>query len=110
MPTAITSELLRYMLAALRRQWHPYPYKKAGVILMNLSPAANEQQVLFDERPRQRDERLQKAIDTINRQYGKPAVVTGTQVLPANEQPLTKKEKLSPCYTTNLQDIMLVKC
>lgn len=110
MPTAITSELLRYMLAALRRQWHPYPYKKAGVILMNLSPAANEQQVLFDERPRQRDKRLQKAIDTINRQYGKPAVITGTQVLPANVQPLTKKEKLSPCYTTNLQDIMLVKC
>jgi DNA polymerase V len=76
---------------------------------MNLSPAANQQQVLFDERPRQRDERLQKSIDNINRQYGRPAVVTGTQVLPS-QQPLSKKDKLSPCYTTNLSEIMRVKC
>jgi hypothetical protein len=77
---------------------------------MNLSPAANQQQVLFDERPRERDERLQKAIDSINRQYGKPAVVTGTQVLPSDAQPLTKKDKLSPCYTTNIREIMQIKC
>lgn len=108
-PTAITSELVRHMLAALRRQWRTYPYKKAGVVLMNLSPAANQQQVLFDERPRQREERLQKAIDNINRQYGRPAVVTGTQVLPS-QQPLSKKDKLSPCYTTNLSEIMRIKC
>ena len=109
-PTAITSELVRHMLVALRRQWRAYPYKKAGVVLMNLSPAANLQQMLFDDRPRERDERLQKAIDSINRQYGKPAVVTGTQILPSDAHPLTKKDKLSPCYTTNLRDIIKVKC
>ena len=75
---------------------------------MNLSPAANQQQVLFDECPRERDERLQKAIDGINRHYGKPAVVTGAQVLPSDAK-LTRKEKLSPCYTTNLKEIMKVK-
>lgn len=109
-PTAITSELVRHMLVALRRQWRAYPYKKAGVVLMNLSPAANQQQVLFDERPRERDERLQKAIDNINRQYGKPAVKIGTQILATDAKPLTKKEKLSPCYTTNIREIMNVKC
>ena len=109
-PTAITSELVRHMLVALRRQWRAYPYKKAGVVLMNLSPAAKEQQVLFDERPRERDERLQKAIDNINRQYGKPAVKIGTQILATDAKPLTKKEKLSPCYTTNIREIMNVKC
>ena len=109
-PTAITSELVRYMLVALRRQWRAYPYKKAGVVLMNLSPATNQQQVLFDERPRERDERLQKAIDNINRQYGKPAVKIGTQILATDAKPLTKKEKLSPCYTTNIREIMNVKC
>ena len=109
-PTAITSELVRHMLVALRRQWRAYPYKKAGVVLMNLSPAANQQQVLFDERPRERDERLQKAIDNINRQYGKPAVKIGTQILATDTKPLTKKEKLSPCYTTNIREIMNVKC
>ena len=109
-PTAITSELVRHMLVALRRQWRAYPYKKAGVVLMNLSPAANQQQVLFDERPRERDERLQKAIDNINRQYGKPAVKIGTQILATDPKPLTKKEKLSPCYTTNIREIMNVKC
>ena len=109
-PTAITSELVRHMLVALRRQWRAYPYKKAGVVLMNLSPAANQQQVLFDERPRERDERLQKAIDNINQQYGKPAVKICTQILATDAKPLTKKEKLSPCYTTNIREIMNVKC
>ena len=108
-PTAITTELIRYMLAALRKQWRPHPYKKAGVVLMNLTSAYNAQQMLFDERPKERDERLQKAIDHINHQYGKTALKVATQVLNTNE-PLTKREKLSPCYTTNLRDILVLKC
>ncbi len=108
-PTAITTELIRYMLAALRKQWKPYPYKKAGVVLLNLSSADNAQQMLFDERPKERGERLQKAIDSINSQYGKTALKVATQVLKTNE-PLTKREKLSPCYTTNLRDILVLKC
>lgn len=108
-PTAITTELIGYMLAALRKQWKPYPYKKAGVVLMNLTSADNAQQMLFDERPKERDERLQKAIDHINHQYGKTALKVATQVLNTNE-PLTKREKLSPCYTTNLRDILVLKC
>jgi DNA polymerase V len=108
-PTAITTELIGYMLAAVRKQWKPYPYKKAGVVLMNLSSAENAQQMLFDERPKERDERLQKAIDRINSQYGKKAVKLATQVL-NTDKPLTKKEKLSPCYTTNIRDNITLKC
>ncbi len=108
-PTAITSELIGYMLAAIRKQWKPYPYKKAGVVLMSLTPADNAQQMLFDERPKERDERLQKAIDHINHQYGKTAVKVATQVL-STGKPLTIREKLSPCYTTNLRDILVLKC
>lgn len=108
-PTAITAELVGYMLAALRKQWRPYPYKKAGIVLMGLTPADNAQQMLFDERPKERDERLQKAIDHINNQYGKTALKVATQVL-NTDQPLTKREKLSPCYTTNLRDILVLKC
>ena len=108
-PTAITAELVGYMLAALRKQWRPYPYKKAGIVLMGLTPADNAQQMLFDERPKERDERLQKAIDHINSQYGKTALKVATQVL-NTDQPLTKREKLSPCYTINLRDILVLKC
>ena len=108
-PTAITTELIGYMLAALRKQWKPYPYKKAGVVLMSLTPADNAQQMLFDERPKERDERLQKAIDHINSQYGKTALKVATQVL-STDKPLTKRENLSPCYTTNLRDILVLKC
>ena len=108
-PTAITTELIRYMLTALRKQWRPYPYKKAGVVLMNLTSADNAQQMLFDERPKERDERLQKAIDHINHQYGKSALKVATQVL-STDKALTKREKLSPCYTTNLRDILVLKC
>ncbi len=108
-PTAITAELVGYMLAAIRKLWKPYPYKKAGIVLMGLTPADNAQQMLFDERPKERDERLQKAIDHINSQYGKTAVKVATQVL-STDKPLTKREKLSPCYTTNLRDILVLKC
>ena len=108
-PTATTTELIGYMLAALRKQWRPYPYKKAGVVLMNLSSANNAQQMLFDERPKERNERLQKAIDQINSQYGKTALKVATQVL-KTDKPLTKRENLSPCYTTNLRDILVLKC
>ena len=76
---------------------------------MNLSSADNAQQMLFDERPKERDERLQKAIDRINSQYGKKAVKVATQVL-NTDKPLIKREKLSPCYTTNLRDILVLKC
>jgi DNA polymerase V len=109
-PTAITTELIGYMLAVLRKQWRPFPYKKAGVVLMNLSSADNAQQMLFDERPKERNERLQKAIDRINRQYNKLAIKIGTQIANDKSQPLIKKEKLSPCYTTNLHDIIKIKC
>ena len=76
---------------------------------MSLTPADNAQQMLFDERPKERDERLQKAIDHINNQYGKTALKVVMQVL-STDQPLTKREKLSPCYTTNLRDILVLKC
>ena len=109
-PTAITSELISYMIAAVRRQWRAFPYKKAGVVLLQLSPANHAQQVLFDDRPRERDARLQKAIDSINRQYAQPAVKVASQVLSTSAAPLTKKDKLSPCYTTNLRDIITIKC
>ena len=98
------------MLHAFRLQWRSFPYKKAGIVLMNLIPAAHQQQFLFDERPRERDERLQKTIDHINRQHGKAAVQIGAQLLTSEAQALVKKEHLSPCYTTNLQDIIEVKC
>jgi hypothetical protein len=57
----------------------------------------------------ERDERLQKAIDRINSQYGNKAVKVATQVL-NTDKTLTKKEKLSPCYTTNLRNILVLKC
>ena len=108
-PTAITTELIGYMLAAVRKHWRPFPYKKAGVVLLNLSSADNAQQLLFDPRPKERDERLQKAIDHINQQYGHTAVKVATQVL-KNEKSLTKRERLSPCYTTNIHDLLVLKC
>lgn len=109
-PTNITSELVSYMLAALRRKWRVCPYKKAGVVLTTIVPAGQVQQMLFDERPKERDERLQKAIDHINMQHGKQAVKTAAQLITTNTQLLTKQERLSPCYTTNIQDILVLKC
>ena len=110
MPTNITAELTLHMLAAFRRHWRPAPYKKAGIVLMTITPDATAQQMLFADRPRERDERLQHAIDRINSQHGKPTVKMAAQLLQSDAQPLTKHDKLSPCYTTNLRDILTLKC
>ena len=105
-PTAITAELVQHMLQAVRRQWSAHPYKKAGVVLMNLVPESEAQLLLFDEYPRARHMRLQSVIDNINNQHGKSTIKTGAQILKADAQPLSKKERLSPNYTTDLKDII----
>ena len=68
-PTAITAELATHMLRAFRTAWQTYPYKRAGVILSDITPDATPQTLLFDDRQRDRDIRLQQTIDRINAHF-----------------------------------------
>ena len=58
-----------------------YHYKKAGVIVMGISPTSPQQLDLFDFNPEQYDKkkRLDKAMDKINKINGTETVVLGSQ-------------------------------
>ena len=80
-------------------------YKKAGLIVSGLTPAASFQTKLFGlgEDPRHID--LMRAIDEINRK------TKGKVLFGQNDQRRHKmrQEKLSPCYTTRMEDILSIR-
>jgi DNA polymerase V len=82
-----------------------YGYKKAGVIVSDFSPEGNQQLTLFDSRNVKHIE-LMKAVDNINRSMGQQKVRLAAQE-PGRVWKM-KQERLSPRYTTNLNEIITV--
>ncbi|OYQ34433.1 SOS mutagenesis and repair protein UmuC [Flavobacterium cyanobacteriorum] len=81
-------------------------FKKAGVITGDLIPENTKQFNLFlDENPRHMA--LMKAMDATNRKMGGRIIRLGTQ---AEKTWDMKQEKLSRRYTTNFNEILVVKC
>ena len=81
-------------------------YKKAGVIVMGLVPTNNYQLDLFNkEHPKHKP--LMSAIDYINKKYKDHKIKLGTQDLERTWK--MRQERLSPRYTTNINDIIIVK-
>ena len=110
-PTANTQELTAALLQVVRSQWRPNtPYKRAGILLMGISPDNGVQQSLFDARDRQRDGRLQQTIDRINSRHGKQAIGFTPTVPTAKAAELYDVGAKSPAYTTRIQDIIKLKC
>ena len=113
LPTATsnTAELISFVISHFRKDFRSgYAFKRAGVICLSISPDSEVQQTLFDERDRQRDNRLQQVIDKVNSQYGKRAVMMAVQIPTDNTEQVSKREHLSPCYSTNIRDIITLKC
>lgn len=84
----------------------PYEYKKAGVILSDIVPKNAMQTALFDEVDHQKQDRLMRAMDAINKKQGPRSVVVasaGFQGVKMNRQ------HLSPNYTTEWGEILEVK-
>ena len=81
-------------------------YKKAGVMVMGLVPTDNFQLNLFEnENPKHKP--LMKSIDALNKRYGTYKIKLGNQDLKRTWK--MKQERLSPKYTTNIKDIIVVK-
>ena len=83
-----------------------YGYKKAGVVVMDLVPE-NEVQLSLFENSNPRHKPLMKAVDELNSKFGKQKVRLGIQ--DPNRIWKMRQEKLSPCYTTNISDIITIK-
>ncbi|MFD0762710.1 Y-family DNA polymerase [Lutibacter aestuarii] len=103
-PTNSSIDLIRYAVEGLRYIYKEgYHYKKAGVIVMGLTPENTKQFTLFTkENPKHLQ--LMKTIDSLNKSIGQNKVKFGSQDLGRTWK--MKQEKLSPRYTTNLTEII----
>ena len=80
-------------------------YKKAGVIIQDFTPEDNVQTTLFNTR-NENHIPLMKTIDRLNASLGQQKIRLGSQDLKRVWK--MKQEKLSPRYTTNLNEIITI--
>ncbi len=106
-PTSSTFELNKYSQMALNSIYKDgYNYKKAGVILMGISQDETQQLSMFEyENPKHKI--LMNVLDKMNIKMG-DKVKFGGQDLKRKWK--MKQESLSPCYSTNLKDIITINC
>lgn len=106
-PTSSTFELNKYAQIALNSIYKEgYSYKKAGVILMGISQDEIQQLSMFEyENPKHKV--LMNVLDKLNIKLG-DKVKFGSQDLKRKWK--MKQESLSPCYSTNLNDIITINC
>lgn len=85
-----------------------YIYKKAGVIVGNLIPTNQIQLNLFDNlNNRDKYKKISTIFDKINNSMGKDKIRIAVQGFDRKWQ--MKQEKLSPAYTTRIEDILTIK-
>ena len=107
-PSDSTQELLRHALEGLRRIHRGgYEYRKAGVMLSGLTPAARLTGRLFDDETLERFRRVMPVVDMLNRKYGRDTV----RLAAANPEGgwRMKAGRRSPRYTTRLSDVPLLR-
>ncbi|HLW29716.1 MAG TPA: Y-family DNA polymerase [Brumimicrobium sp.] len=106
-PTNSTIELNYYAQKGLEAIFKEgYHYKKAGVVLMELTPNNKTQLSLFNT-SNPKHQPLMSVIDKLNRSYGNNKIKFANQSL--GRQWKMKQEKLSPCFSTNINDIIKIK-
>lgn len=106
-PTNSSLTISKCAVEAVKSIYKPnIKYKRAGVIVTGLVPENNFQLDLFTkENPKHKP--LMDAIDHINKKYKSNRVKLGNQDLERTWK--MKQERLTPKYTTNINDIIVVK-
>ena len=119
-PTNAQEEIVGAALSILRAKY-PKPmadsrpdrpdmsfyFKKAGVILWQISPDHPRQQDLFDPIDRSKQKKLMEAIDAINRKNGYGTIRQAIQGTDCRFD--LKRKYMSKQFTTNIHDILKVK-
>ena len=111
-PSSDTGELVSSAVIGLRAIYRVgYKYAKAGVMLLDLHDATNEQfELNLEDDTSPSRERLMKALDTVNDRFGKGALQMASAGHPkAHHLWSMKQQRKTPCYTTSWQDMLVVK-
>ncbi len=105
-PTNSSIELVKFAVCALGNIFKSgCYYKKAGVIAMDLCPEKNVQLNIFTNRD-PRHIPLMRTVDRINASFGQQKVKLAVQ--DPNRIWKMKQERLSPRYTTNINEIITI--
>ena len=106
-PTNDSIELVRLALEGLEKIYRSdCTYKKAGVIVSDISPQQQQQLSLFDTLDRKKHQSIMTALDNINDKIGNDKVRLAVQG--NGRQWKMKQEQLSPCYSTRIEDALKV--
>ncbi len=107
-PTISTTELIEYSKRLLAEVYRTgYSYKKAGTIITEIVPDKPIQGDLFDDVDRDKQKKLMDTVDKINDSLGTYKIRVASQGY--GKKWKLRNEKLSPCYTTRIDDIIKVK-
>tara|TARA_R110001632_G_scaffold140060_1_gene256010 strand:- start:119524 stop:120780 length:1257 start_codon:yes stop_codon:yes gene_type:complete len=106
-PTDSTLSITKAAVEALKTMFKTgIKYKRAGVIVTGLVPTDNHQLNLFlHENPKHKP--LMSTIDRLNKKYKTDTIKLANQDLQRTWK--MKQERLSPKYTTKINDIITVK-
>ena len=105
---ALTILRARYPKSVSDRPDLSFRFKKAGVILWQISPSTPREQDLFDPINRERQKALMAAIDAINHKNGYGTIRQAIQGTDCRFD--LKREYMSKRFTTDISDILEVKC
>ena len=115
-PSNSTQQIVQTATRCMERVFRQgYHYKRAGVIVMGISPDNGVQTnfIDYDSERHEKMKRLDEALDKINREYGSETIVLGSQQYTKPEgkgkadvfKDSIKHDFRSPCYTTRWSDI-----
>lgn len=106
-PTNSSIDIVKYAVKGLKAIYKEgYQYKKAGVIVMDLTPENEHQLNLFiHENPKHKA--LMKVVDQLNQTIGQKKLKLACQDLGRTWK--MNQEKLSPRYTTRLDEVITIK-
>jgi len=100
-------ELSKFAVKALSCIFRPgYSYKKAGVMVFDLI-AENERQITLFEAPNLKHMALMKTVDKVNKELGQQKIKLAGQDLGRTWK--MRQERLSPRYTTRLDEVITIK-
>ncbi len=117
-PTSDTRVLISAVVRALRSIFRPgFNYVKAGVMLVDLQQASQEQSELdlFEpspslETPERNRDSLMSAMDALNERFGRDAVTVACAARrPGPSAHASRQERRSPRYTTRLDEIAVAR-
>ncbi len=106
--TADTTEIIKYCRLALDSIYlKEFEYKRAGVVLMDITPETYVQSDLFDSIDRVKQRTLSRTIDEIIKKNGRDSIKVAVQG--NGYYPNIRQKHLSKRYTTNLKDVIEIK-